>query len=704
MARFVVTENGGFLEIEPEDLGLSSDFSEYDFPELDSSERERYNELKSVIKSIEERVTPVSKFKIGEIEQIYKNQLNQAQADAVFATEGPVLVIAGAGSGKTRTIVYRTAYMLQKGISPESILLLTFTRRAAGEMTDRVNKLIGSALADRITAGTFHSFANLQLRKYGRFIGIMPNFTICDTVDSADMMDLIKNKLDIKKNGKTMPKKGTIAEIISRSRNHLKPISEVIEGYYCKYIDFIDEINQIAELYAQYKAERNLLDYDDLLEKFMQLLESSPEVLEKLQNRYRYVMVDEYQDTNVFQGKIADLIAQKSRNIMVVGDDSQSIYAFRGANFENILRFPQKWEDARLIKLFRNYRSERALLDYTNEIIKNFYVSYEKALVSNIDRTCVKPVVRRFESAEKEGEFVADEIEKLLESRIRPEEIAVLYRSSFHANFIQTALLKRGIEFAVFGGVKFMERRHIKDVLSYLKVVQNRSDSVALNRIFKLVPGVGAATAAKIAEGYAAEGAGVLKKYAKKKYYEDLEKLCDMLESASNDELKISEVLKIVMDFYKPVLEELEEDSDDRMKDFSVLVQLASAYSELEKFLADFALDPPDSQLNSSKVAANPAENGNKVVLSTIHSAKGLEWDSVFVINLCEGAFPAEKSVTKIDDLEEERRLFYVACSRAKSRLYLTYPQQRNMYGRFNAGVLPSRFLAEIGRSFYEFS
>ena len=704
MARYVVTENGGFLEIEPEDLGLGSDFSEYDFPELDSSERERYDELKSVIKNIEERETPVSKFKTGEIEQIYKNQLNQAQADAVFATEGPVLVIAGAGSGKTRTIVYRTAYMLQKGISPESILLLTFTRRAAGEMTDRVNKLIGSALADRITAGTFHSFANLQLRKYGRFIGIMPNFTICDTVDSADMMDLIKNKLDIKKNGKTMPKKGTIAEIISRSRNHLKPISEVIENYYCKYIDFIDEITKIAELYAQYKAERNLLDYDDLLEKFMQLLESSPEVLEKLQNRYRYVMVDEYQDTNVFQGKIADLIAQKSRNIMVVGDDSQSIYAFRGANFENILRFPQKWEDARLIKLFRNYRSERALLDYTNEIIKNFYVSYEKALVSNIERTCVKPVVRRFESAEKEGEFVAGEIEKLLESRIRPEEIAVLYRSSFHANFIQTALLKRGIDFAVFGGVKFMERRHIKDVLSYLKVVQNRNDSVALNRIFKLVPGVGAATAAKIAEGYAAEGAGVVKKHAKKKYYEDLEKLCDMLESASNDELRISDVLEIVIDFYKPILEGLEEDSDDRMKDFSVLVQLASAYSELEKFLADFALDPPDSQLSSSRVAANPSENRNKVVLSTIHSAKGLEWDTVFVINLCEGAFPAEKSVTKIDDLEEERRLFYVACSRAKSRLFLTYPQQRNMYGRFNADALPSRFLAEIDKSFYSFS
>ena len=704
MARFVVTENGGFLEIEPEDLGLNTDFSEYDFPELDAAERSRYKELQSVIKNIEERERPVARVRHGEIEKIYKDQLNQSQADAVFATEGPVLVIAGAGSGKTRTIVYRTAYMLQKGIPAESILLLTFTRRAAGEMVSRVNRLIGSELADRITAGTFHSFANSQLRRYGTAIGIRPNFTICDTVDSADMIDLIKNRLNVKKNGKTMPKKGTIAEIISRSRNHMKPISETVGGYYCKYIDFVEEISQIAEEYAKYKAEQNLLDYDDLLEKFLQLLESSPAVLEQIQNRFKYVMVDEYQDTNVFQGRIADLIAGKSRNIMVVGDDSQSIYAFRGANFENILRFPQKWEDAKLIKLFRNYRSERALLDYTNEIIKNFYVSYDKALVSNIERLRGKPVVKRFFSSEEEAVFVAEKIERLLGSGVPPEEIAVLYRSSFHSNFIQAELLKRGINFAVYGGIKFIERRHVKDVLSYAKVVLNPRDSVSLNRIFKLVPGVGAATAAKIAEGYAEKGFSVIESYAKKKFFEDLKNLCMMLESASFENAGIIGLLEIIIKFYKPILNELEDDSEDRIKDFDVLIQLASGYSDLGKFLADFTLDPPDSQLSSSKVAVNPAENRDKVVLSTIHSAKGLEWDSVFVINLAEGAFPAEKSVTKIDDLEEERRLFYVACSRAKSRLYLTYPQQRQLYGKMTSDALPSRFVAEIDKAFYDFS
>ena len=700
MARYIVSDDGELLEDSP----VMSDTAEYEFPELDSAERERYKELRTVIKSIEDRTSDAPALKKGEIEQFYESQLNSAQCSAVFVLEGPVLVIAGAGSGKTRTIVYRTAYMLQKGIKPESILLLTFTRRAAGEMTQRVNQLIGSETANRITAGTFHSFANIQLRKYGRFIGIMPNFTICDQVDSADMIDLIKNTLDIKKTGKAMPKKGTIAEIISRSRNHAKSIADVIDGYYSKYSEFSDVITKIAEGYEKYKAERNMLDYDDLLEKFLELLENSPEALERIQNRYEYIMVDEYQDTNIFQGKIADLIAAKSRNIMVVGDDSQSIYAFRGANFENILRFPQKWEDARLIKLFRNYRSERTLLNYTNEIIKNFYVSYEKALVSNIERVKGRPVVKRFLSSEDEGEFVASEIEKLLESGMKPEEIAVLYRSSFHANFVQASLLRRGIDFAVYGGIKFVERRHIKDVLSYAKVIQNSKDSVSLNRIFKLVPGIGAATAARLAESFAEKGPVAIEAHAKKKYYGELRRLCEMLDVASNDELKITKILEIIIEFYKPVLEELEDDSDERLKDFPVLIQLASNYRVLENFLTDFALDPPDSKLSSSKVTSDASENRDKVVLSTIHSAKGLEWDTVFVINLNEGSFPSEKAVTKIDDLEEERRLFYVACSRAKSRLFLTYPQIKLMYGKLNSTALPSRFLAEISDSYYEIS
>ena len=285
---------------------------------------------------------------------------------------------------------------------------------------------------------------------------------------------------------------------------------------------------------------------------------------------------------------------------------------------------------------------------------------------------------------------------------MKPVEIDVLYRWSFHANFVQASLLRRGIDFAVYGGIKFVERRHIKDVLSYAKVIQNSKDSVSLNRIFKLVPGIGAATAARLAESFAEKGPIAIESHAKKKYYGELRRLCEMLETASNDELKIIKVLEIIIEFYKPVLEDLEDDSDERLKDFPVLIQLASNYRVLENFLTDFALDPPDSKLSSSKVTADASENRDKVVLSTIHSAKGLEWDTVFVISLNEGSFPSEKAVTKIDDLEEERRLFYVACSRAKSRLFLTYPQIKLMYGKLNSTALPSRFLAEISNSYYD--
>ena len=280
----------------------------------------------------------------------------------------------------------------------------------------------------------------------------------------------------------------------------------------------------------------------------------------------------------------------------------------------------------------------------------------------------------------------------------------MLYRSGFHGNFVQAALLRRGIDFAVYGGVKFMERRHIKDVLSYAKVIQNSRDSVALNRIFKLVPGVGAATAAKIAENFAKNGVGAIENYSNKKFYAELKKICDMLESASNDILKIDKVIDIIIEFYEPILDALEDDSDDRKKDFAVLKQIASGYSDLEKFLTDFTLDPPNSQLNSVKVAANSEENRNEVVLSTIHSAKGLEWEAVFVINLVEGYFPTEKSVSKIEDLDEERRLFYVACSRAKSRLFLTYSGVKSLFGKVGVNAMPSRFLAEIDGSFYDFS
>ena len=700
MARYFYSEEKGLqLEVQP-----IPEIGAYDFPSLSDEEKARYQRLRSIVRDVEkiERNQSVAQDD-GELERFYRRELNPEQCEAAFALSGPTLVIAGAGSGKTRTIVYRTAYMLQKGIPPESILLLTFTRRAAGEMIERVKALVGSDTASRITAGTFHSFANLQLRRYGREIGVEPNFTICDEEDSADIVELIKSELDIKSLGKQFPKKSVVVEMISRARNHGITIEKAVSLHYPKYADSIPELEKIAERYGIFKGERGMLDYDDLLDKFLELLEKSPQTLERLQNRYSYVMVDEYQDTNLVQGRIADKIAAASGNIMVVGDDSQSIYAFRGANFENILRFPERWKDCRLIKLVRNYRSQCLLLDFTNDIVRNFYVSYDKKLFSEMRDSTLKPKIFRAGSQEQEAELVVSKIEELIDRKgVEPKDIAVLYRSSFHANALQTVLLRRGIDFAMFGGVKFTERRHVKDLLSYLRIIQNPKEAVALNRVVRLLPGVGASTAAKIANEFTESGRLPLEKYAKKKFYQPLCELSELLDEASKEELSTRQLIDIVIDFYKPILKELEEDYDERIEDFAVLRTVAAGYRTLESFLTDFSLDPPNSQLNGSKIDIRDASKSDKVVLSTIHSAKGLEWNTVFVINMAEGAFPSEKSAGNLSMLEEERRLFYVACSRAKERLFISYPEKLAFCQGFGL-AMPSRFLAEIDEALYDF-
>lgn len=670
----------------------------YDIPHLTDEESARYRELQKIVKSIKAHDNSQVFEKSGDIEKFYKTQLNPMQCEAVFQLEGAILVIAGAGSGKTRTIVHRVAYMLQVGVNPKSILLLTFTRRAAGEMIKRVNELTNAATAGLITAGTFHSFANTMLRIYGRSAGIEPGFTICDTVDSADIIDLIKNDLDLKKRARPFPKKGTVFEIISRCRNHNRPIGGILDSQYPKYLEFAEDIVKIAAKYSEYKKEKNVLDYDDLLERFLELLITNEAVREKIQSKYQFVMVDEYQDTNTFQGRIADIVAKKHGNILVVGDDLQSIYAFRGANFENILRFPQNWPGCRVIKLEQNYRSIRELLDFTNNIVDNCYAAYNKVLFSEIEGA-VKPFVKRALDAESEAVFVAEKIEKALEN-LEPDEIAVLYRSGFHGNFIQAELLKRGIDFAVYGGIKFIERRHVKDILSYAKMIENPKDAVALNRILKLIPGIGSGTAARIVESVVQNGFIEAENHKKKKYYEQVKELFSLISSTKEENLNVIGTIEKITDFYSPILKTIESDFEERLRDIDVLKQIAKNYRSLEKFLTDFALDPPSTQINMLATPVDAAQISKKVVLSTVHSAKGLEWNTVFVVHLLDGCFPSERSMKRIDDLEEERRLFYVACSRAKENLFLTFPNSLSFYGgNLN---LPSRFIAEIDERFYE--
>ena len=670
----------------------------YDIPHLTDEESARYRELKKIVKNIKAHENSTNPEITGNIENFYRTQLNPMQCEAVFQLVGAILVIAGAGSGKTRTIVHRVAYMLQKGIDPQSILLLTFTRRASGEMIKRVNELTNAETADKITAGTFHSFANMMLRRFGRYAGIEPGFTICDTVDSADIIDLIKNDLDIKKRSRPFPKKATVFEIISRCRNHNRPIGEILDSQYPKYLEFAEDIVKIAAKYSEYKKAKNVLDYDDLLERFLELLITNHEVRERIQSKYRFVMVDEYQDTNTFQGQIADIIAKEHGNILVVGDDLQSIYAFRGANFENILRFPQNWPQCRVIKLEQNYRSIRELLDFTNNIVENCYAAYNKVLFSEMSGA-VKPLVKRAIDAESEAVFVAEKIEEALKN-IEPDEIAVLYRSGFHGNFIQAELLKRGMDFAVYGGIKFIERRHVKDVLSYAKMIENPKDAVALNRILKLIPGIGSGTAARIVESVVENGFIEAETHKKKKYYEEIKKLFSLISSITEEKPDVLKTVRIITDFYAPILKTIESDFEERLRDIDVLIQIAKNYRSLEKFLTDFALDPPSTQINMLATPVDAAQISKKIILSTVHSAKGLEWNTVFVVHLLDGCFPSERSMKRIDDLEEERRLFYVACSRAKENLYLTFPNSLSFYGgNLN---LPSRFIAEIDEKFYE--
>ena len=457
------------------------------------------------------------------------------------------------------------------------------------------------------------------------------------------------------------------------------------------------DIAKIAQRYKTFKKEKNVLDYDDLLEAFLKGLQDSPQMLERIQNRYRYIMVDEFQDTNLAQGRIANLLAAKTRNIMVVGDDLQSIYAFRGANFENILRFPENWPDCKITRLEQNYRSRKELLDLTNSIVKNCYAAYNKELFSDLTDGLI-PTVKRSATAEQEAVYIADVIEDSLE-RIPPEEISVLYRSSHHGNFVQAELLKRGIDFTVYGGIKFIERRHIKDILSYARIVQNPLDAVAMNRVLKLVAGIGSKTAGNIVELISNKGFEALKNFEKKKFFPQLKEVFGTIFQAGQPDISPLETIDIICRHYIPVLKEIESDYDDRIKDISVLKQIASGYRKLERFLTDFSLDPPSSQLNSGDVK-EPEELSETITLSTIHSAKGLEWHTVFVVHLLEHFFPSEKALSKIDDLEEERRLFYVACSRAKERLFLTFPAAVSFYN----GILstPSRFIAEIDRNLYE--
>jgi DNA helicase-2/ATP-dependent DNA helicase PcrA len=626
----------------------------------------------------------------------YAELLNPAQLEAVVHRDGPLLVIAGAGSGKTRTLIYRVARLIESGVPPGAILLLTFTRRAAQEMLARAERLVGER-SRGVAGGTFHSFANLVLRRNGAPIGLKPNFTILDRADMEDVVNLLRTRMGLASRERRFPKKSTIAEVISMARNKRRPLDEEIDIDFAHLLEHSSEIVELAKRYEAYKRERGLLDYDDLLYRLAELLESNEAVRRRLSDTYRYIMIDEYQDTNLIQAELVRALAATHQNVMAVGDDAQSIYSFRGANFRNIMDFPAMFEGAKVVKLEENYRSLQGILDLANDMISRASEKYTKVLFT-MRRGEFRPMLVRAQDEHMQSRFVAQRILELREEGVELSEIAVLFRSSFHSFDLELELQRRDIPFIKRGGFKFIETAHIKDVLAHTRVIHNPSDAVSWLRVLTIVPGVGHRTAERTIDSLviAAEPEKELARMTagvRGKADAGMARLAALMAGLRGEGKRPPEQIASVLEYYLPLMRDAyPDDYPKRERDLEHFQNITERYRSLEQMLADMALEPPSDSLGG--VLATDPEEGY-VTLSTVHSAKGLEWRAVFLIWAADGRFPGPMSVG-VEELEEERRLMYVAITRARDELYLSYPIY--MFDRANGYTMgrASRFLEDV--------
>ena len=677
----------------------TSKASQYSKPELTNILKEKISQLKKVISHLEGNLSNcTTNFIARDYKISYSEELNTKQLEAVKSITGKILLIAGAGSGKTRTLTYRTSFLLENNISAEKIVILTFTKKAAEEIKKRVNHLLADKVSHNITTGTFHSFCNMLLTKYSKVLKINPKFTILDQEDSRDLIDLLKKQSSVEKHKDVpFPKKSTIQSIISVARNRLIAIEDVIKQNYPNFECYTTDILELTGLYNFYKKANNLYDYDDLINEVITHLKVNYLFKEIIHKKYKYIMVDEYQDTNLPQKELIDLLAeQEDCSLAVVGDDNQSIYAFRGANYQNILLFGETYPNAKLIKLEQNYRSTPYILDFINSISDNISLGYKKSLFSNDNNSASKPEFIRCTTETQEGQFIADKIIKSKE-RLDYKEMAVLCRNSANSNFVQAEFLKRNIPFIVIGGIKFIEKRHVKDILAYMKILWNSLDTISWHRILTILEGVGSVTSGKIIKDVQ-QVKGSFTPLSKSIYVQKNDNIRCLYEMLVNAEKAPSLIatFDIIEKYYIPVLKKIEGDWKNRIEDFKVLKRLCAEHGNLASFLSNLALDPP----NDSKAVFTSANlDKDAVTISTIHSAKGLEWNTVFVISLIDGIVPHYKSFDDYEQLEEERKLFYVACSRAKENLYLTAPAYFSTYNAFFDNL--SRFIDEVNNEKY---
>ena len=630
----------------------------------------------------------------------YETELNEAQLKAVKTTEGPLLIVAGAGTGKTRTLVYRVARLIEIGVKPETVLLLTFTRRAATSMLSRAAAL-ADARCQRVSGGTFHALGHSVLRKFAEQAGVQRNFTVLDQSDTEDLIDLMRRQIKLAK-GEHFPRKRTVATIFSMMVNKVIPLKTVLNQEYPQFLDQKKNLEALFKSFEDFKRAKQMLTYDDLLVRFREALENSQVMREQLSDQYRYIMVDEYQDTNKLQAQIVKLMTTRHDNVAVVGDEFQSIYSFRGASHRNMLEFPKLFPKAQIIKLEENYRSTQPILNVANSIMEDVKESYKKRLFSTIDGG-QSPVVVSAHDENEQSRFVAQRIDELREAGTALNEIAVLFRSSSHSFDLEIELGKQGIPFRKFGGMRFAESAHIKDALSFLRVTVKPSDTLSWFRMLKLIDHVGDATVYQILEYLGVEQRdfrsartkeALFKKLhrfpGRASYQTQLVRLARVLTTVSESKTP-SDQLSAVLRFYRPLLKNKYDDAQRRGRDLEHLQTIAKRYKNSAKLLEDIAIDPTDA------VEGNAGRRTTGfVTLSTVHSAKGLEWNHLFIIWMTDGWFPSNRFQDEFDDLEEERRLLYVAATRAKSDLTFVYPV--NVYRGPEADNTPalSRFLEPI--------
>lgn len=664
----------------------------------------------------------------------YARELNPQQCAAVTAPPGPALVIAGAGSGKTRTLTYRVAYLLEQGIPADRILLLTFTNKAAGEMMRRVTDLLGQEL-NTLWGGTFHSIGNRILRQHAQLLGYGRDFTIMDREDAKHLIGTCIADANIDVKATRFPKPEVLGDIFSLALNKQKSVPEILGTEYGYFDELAPQIEDVWKRYVARKLATNAMDFDDLLVLWLKLLQEHADVRELYQRRFQFILVDEYQDTNKLQSDLIDLLGARTKNVMVVGDDAQSIYAWRGANFQNIIRFPDRYPGAQVYKIETNYRSTPEILTVANAAIAANVAQFAKELAP-ARKSGMKPVLVACQDASQQATFVAQRALELRDEGVALNNMAVLYRSHFHALELQLELTRRNIPFSITSGIRFFEQAHIKDVTAYLKLVTNPRDELSFKRLVLLLPGIGGKGAEKLWASFSAGiGSGVLglgsdstatsehksqipdaksktpislaaalqscAKSVPKKATLAWAQFATTISQLEAPDVRTSaaKMIPLVIEAgYDDYLKENFANYRTRLDDLKQLAIFAQQFNTLEDFLTQMALltnvEAEDEQQN---------RDDEKIKLSTIHQAKGLEFDVVFSIMLCDGLFPSARSSETDEGLEEERRLFYVTITRAKNELYLCHPLMRAGYG--GEGITmqqPSRFLDEIPKDYVD--